>query len=324
MSHHAYEAFGLTVRSNRPLAALREAPAAEDADVVVDFAEGHPPEVEEAAATTTERTGSHSTHRCRDGGWLFRLASHGGERAWTMQVSGDGRRIELRWRGPIELADIAALVEVTALPAALALRGVPLLHGCSISAGDGSAFLVLGDSGAGKSSVAAAAVSAGHALLADDIAALAPADEGVLVQPGGVRLRMNEDTAVALGWQLDDLGSVFVEPALSPKRFALLSVEAGSLRPQPCRVGAIFGLAGRGGHAHSIERLAPAASLKLLLRNTYGNSTTDARVRAGLLPFWARAARELPVFSVAPAEGFASLPSLVDALADAPAMLPPP
>src|SRR3954467_1932312 len=105
---HDYEAFGARVSSNRPLAALREAAAGSRPGVGGEFAEGRAPEVDErAAAQTTASTGSHSTLRAGDGGWLYRLASHGGERAWSMHVGGDGGRIGVRWRGGGQGAEVA-------------------------------------------------------------------------------------------------------------------------------------------------------------------------------------------------------------------------
>jgi hypothetical protein len=308
---HRYAAYGLAIESNRALPGLR-AGAAGRADVTVEFAEGLAPQVDDAAARTTARTGSHSTHRCDDGGWLYRLASHGGERAWSMRVSGAGDRIELRWRGAVALADVGALVEVTGVPAALTLRGVPLLHGCVVGAG-GAAFLVLGASGAGKSSVAAAAVASGRTLLADDVAALEARAAGVYAHVGGSRLRMNEDTARALGWDPGELERVYVTPDLPPKLFAPLPGEGGGAR----RVAAIFVLGERRAGQATIERAAPPAALRLLLANTYGHHAADAGLRAALLPFWARVAREVPVHRLAPAEGLESLPALVEALAAA-------
>ena len=311
---HSYEAFGVTVHANRPLPTLRGADAREP-DVVVDFAEGEAPEVDTAASSTTELTGSYSITVADDGGRLYRLASHGGARAWNMRVSGDGTRIEVRWRGPVALADVAILVEVTGLPAALTLRRRPLLHGCAIEAG-GAAFLVLGASGAGKSSVAAAAVAQGYALFADDVAALSTSGDEVLVHQGGRQLRMNEDTARAFGWA--SLDRVFTTSELPPKLFVRLPPAAAA-----APVAAIFVLEGGRADPPRIERLAPAAALPLLLRNTYGDHAADGRVRAELLPFWTRLAREVPVHSVTPPDGLAALPSFADALTDA-AMLPQP
>jgi hypothetical protein len=314
---HSYEAFGVAVRANRPLPTLRVADAREP-DVVVDFAEGEAPEVDAAASSTTELTGSYSTTVSDDGGRLYRLASHGGERTWSMRVSGDGRGIEVRWSGPVALADIASLVEVTGLPAAVTLRCRPLLHGCAIEAG-GAAFVVLGASGAGKSSVAAAALAAGHGVLTDDVAALEASSADVVVHPGGRQLRLNGDTARALGFSPADLGRVFETPELPPKLFAWLPAENVAARS----VAAIFVLSGRRAERPEVERLTPAAALPMLLRNTYGNHAADAHVRAALLPFWTRVAQEVPAHLATPPDGLAALPSFVGALTDA-AMLPQP
>ncbi len=310
---HRYEAFGLSIRSNRPLAGLRTSETTR-ADVDVEFDEARAPELDQRAAETTPYTGWGSVRGCEDGGRLLLYASHGGERAWSMRVSGDGRSIEVRWRGPVELADVAAYVETTGLPTALVLRGVPLLHGCAVDTGS-AAFLVVGPGGAGKSTFAAAAVAAGNALLTDDIAALDGTGDHVRVHPGGSQLRMHADTAEALGWDPTGLPRVFVTPTLPPKLFARLSRADGSLCAGTRRVAAIFVLGERRSRSVTVDRLAPSAALPAILRNTFGESAVDARTRSRLLPFWARLAREVPVHAVVPPDGLAMAPSLVDALA---------
>ena len=312
---HTYEAFGLAVRSNRPLQGLRPREAGE-VDLEVGFDAAGAPEVDPRAAGSTPDTGWGSVRGCEDGGRLLLYASHGGDSAWSMRVGGDGRSIVVRWRGPVELADIGAFVETAGLPTALLLRGVPLLHGCAVETGD-AAFLVLGAGGAGKSTFAAAAVAGGRALLTDDIAALDASGERVLVHPGGTQLRMHADTAEALGWDPAELERVFATPALAPKVFARLSHADGSLCTGARRVAAIFVLGARHPGPVAIERLAPTAALPALLRNTFGERAVDAGARARLLPFWARLAREVPVHAVAPPDGLATVPALVEALAAA-------
>ena len=312
---HRYEAFGVSIRSNRRLQGLRTSETSR-VDIDVEFDGSCAPEVDHRAAGTTPYTGWGSVRACEDGGRLLLYASHGGESAWSMRVSGDGRSIEVRWRGPVELADVATFVETTGLPTALLLRGVPLLHGCAVAAG-GAAFLVLGPGGAGKSTFAAAAVAGGHALLTDDIAALDGTGDQVQVHPGGGQLRMSEDTAEALGWDPAELRRVFATPAMSPKLFAPLSPADGSLCTETRRLAAIFVLGEWRARSVAIDRLAPAAALRAILRNTFGERAVDARVRARLLPFWARLAREVPVHAVVPPDGLAMAPSLVDAVVDA-------
>jgi hypothetical protein len=310
-----YEAFGLSIRSNRPLPGLRTS-ATGRVDVDVDFDEGRAPDVDHRAADTTPHTGWGSVRACDDGGRLLLYASHGGESAWSMRVSGDGRSIQVRWRGPVEIPDVAAFVETTGLPTALVQRGVPLLHGCVVDTG-AAAFVVLGPGGAGKSTFAAAAVAGGSALLSDDIAALDATGDDVRVHPGGSQLRMNEDTAAALGWDPAELRRVFATPTLPPKLYARLSTADGSLCVHARRLAAIFVLGARHSGPVTIERLAPSAALPAVLRNTFGERAVDARVRARLLPLWTRVAREVPVHAVGPPDGLGSAPSLVDALAAA-------
>jgi hypothetical protein len=312
---HRYEAFGLSIRSNRRLPGMLPTETSR-VDVDVEFDEARAPAVDDRAAGTTPYTGWGAVRACEDGGRLLLYASHGGESAWSMRVSGDGRSIGVRWRGPVELADVAAFVETTGLPTALVLRGVPLLHGCAVDTGR-TAFLVLGPGGAGKSTVAAAAVAAGHALLTDDVAALDPAGDRVRVHPGGSQLRMNEDTAEALGWDRAELRRVFATPTLPPKLFAQLSRADGSLCDGARRVAAIFVLGERRSGSATVDRLAPSAALPVLLRNTFGERAVEVRTRARLLPFWARLARGVPVFAVAPPDDLAMAPSLADTLAAA-------
>jgi hypothetical protein len=312
---HFHEAYGLSIRSNRPLPGLRPSDARR-IDLEVEFDERHAPEVDDRAGESTPLTGWGSVRECPDGGCQLLYASHGGARAWSMCVSGDGRSIGVRWRGAVDLADIASFVEATGIPTALTLRGVPLLHGCAVDTG-AAAFVVIGPGGAGKSTVAAAAVAGGRSLLADDVVALDGTGDVVHVHPAGSQLRMHEDTARAMGWDPEGLPRVFVTPTMSGKRFARLSSADGSLCATPRRLDAIFVLGRRSAPAPSIARLPPTSALPALLANTFGDRAVDRRVRARLLPFWARLAQEVPAHAVHPPNDLAAVPAFVDALAAA-------
>lgn len=80
-----------------------------------------------------------------------------------------------------ELVELAILGPV--LAAVLQLRGVPLLHGSAVSR-DGKVVLMVGNKGAGKSTMAAAFCAAGWNLLTDDVIPLRLAQRTVEIIPG--------------------------------------------------------------------------------------------------------------------------------------------
>lgn len=69
------------------------------------------------------------------------------------------------------------------LPIASALQGLEPMHASAVAV-DGQAILLLGTSGAGKTSVALQTVQAGGAFVADDVAAIELADGRAYVHPG--------------------------------------------------------------------------------------------------------------------------------------------
>lgn len=69
-------------------------------------------------------------------------------------------------------------------------RGIVCLHG-SVVLMDGRAIALLGESGAGKSTAAAALVASGGSLISDDIAALRPDGDGFAVAWGCANVRLD-------------------------------------------------------------------------------------------------------------------------------------
>lgn len=84
-------------------------------------------------------------------------------------------------------------------------RGVTCLHGSVVSV-NGRAIALLGDSGAGKSTAAAALVAKGGTLISDDIAALRPDGDGFTVAWGCANVRLDAAASariVGAGQQLE-------------------------------------------------------------------------------------------------------------------------
>ena len=118
---------------------------------------------------------------------------YGDDRA-SLQFAVDaaGARVWADWSGVVvepSIASATALLAGPVLGGLLRRRGTTSLHGCAIAIGDG-AIVVVGARGAGKSTLAAALAQRGHAVLADDVAALDEHQGGWTVHPGYPRLRL--------------------------------------------------------------------------------------------------------------------------------------
>lgn len=111
-------------------------------------------------------------------------------------VSG-GREILVGQEGPASEA-LRRLLSGTAVALLLHQRGRLCLHASSVVA-DGRAHLIVGASGAGKSTTAAALVERGATLLGDDITAIDFDPDGSLVAfPGLQTLRLRRESVEAL------------------------------------------------------------------------------------------------------------------------------
>jgi hypothetical protein len=91
---------------------------------------------------------------------------------------------------PSELAslqDLSELLIANALPALLWQQGAFMLHAACVRLPNGQAVAIAGQSGAGKSRLAASLVAAGAELIGDDSLALYPENRGILAKglPGG-------------------------------------------------------------------------------------------------------------------------------------------
>ena len=201
--------------------------------------------------------------------------------------------------------DVAALLLGRVLGGVLRRRSCISLHGCVIEIGSGAVAL-LGAVGAGKSTLAAAFANAGHAVLSDDIVAVARDGHA---QPGYPRLRLAPPTVAAL-----PAGAALAGPVATglEKRYAKLRVgaTAGAWRfqPRPLPLTAIYLLERDGGGAPRVDEISGAKRLAAVachLREPYGPLPRDTR--AAELRRLAEVARSVPVRRLTYQDGFANL-----------------
>jgi hypothetical protein len=149
------------------------------------------------------------------------------------------------------------------------LRGVPCLHASAVAFGD-RALALMAAPGTGKSSLAAHLVSAGGALLCDDIVPLQLRPGGCCVLPGYPQVRLGSDAAALVtGPGKPGAGTVGAEhpPDRSGKRL----LTPASFRPAPTPLAVAYVLE-RDPDAKGpilLRPLGPVESLIELVRSSY-------------------------------------------------------
>ncbi len=104
-------------------------------------------------------------------------------------VSGDGRLITVRRFEEASVESFQVYLLGRSISFALVKQGFEPLHATVVLIGD-SAVAFLGDSGFGKSSLAACFLQAGHRLLTDDLLIVTESSHGLMAYPGPPRIKV--------------------------------------------------------------------------------------------------------------------------------------
>lgn len=286
----AYHAFGLTIRSDVPLAELT------------------PAEASLGRRKLFVRTG-----KVPDG-WqapdidpFFRFATDGDILRWNavgaFHLAGNDTIVVQ----PTEDTDLR-LVSFPLLGPVLALylhrSGRLVLHASAVEV-EGRAFVVLGDKGAGKSTMAGALVSAGHRLLSDDLVVVTRDEDGELfIEAAAGQLKLYPDSLGAM--KLPDHVTIDADlhPAVPKRQYRL--AEPFQLRAAP--LGAVVALV-RDGHPR-FDVLSPAEALQTLIRFSYPIRFGDdglGRERGQFFAQCADLSTRYPVRRLMAADGLGSL-----------------
>jgi hypothetical protein len=180
----------------------------------------------------------------------------------------------------------ANILAAQALPLAATLQGLEVMHASGVVL-NGSALLIAGPPGAGKSSLAAALVRAGGRLLSDDAVALELTDDELIAHAGSVvlQLREREDGALSA-----EARAALGQPAPSSGgKQRYLSADA----PAPAPLGSLF-LLERSAQQPAVERLTAVNPFELIA------STFNLSVRTPT-----RLQRQLDVVSAIASKGLA-------------------
>ena len=254
MAENWYRAYGLVIRSETELPEfLPAAPAPHDITV------GFSPE----AAAQWAASGAGETDA-----YGFVAAPAGG---CVMHVPGicdywvrEGRELLLAPAPDSDPVSVRLFLLGSAIGMVFHQRGMLVMHGATVLHGRGATIFV-GESGQGKSTLAAYFGRAGHGILGDDTMPLWPrAGGGFEVWPGSRMFKLWSDTIDALGESPDALNSVGVRL----DKFFYPNVEQPPDRPAP--LFEIVELVARdAGAAPELEPLGGLEALRVIAANTY-------------------------------------------------------
>jgi hypothetical protein len=223
------------------------------------------------------------------GSRYLRLAYIDGTQFW---LSRDGSEVWATWPGNLEIEDAATYLVGPVLGLLLRLRGVTCLHASAVAFGE-RAVAFVGSEGAGKSTTAAALARRGHAILSDDVVALAERHGSFFVHSAYPHLCLWPDSVESLYGSADALprfSANYEKRCLSLQKQKLLFEE----RALP--LAAIYILGDRRGDpAPVVEELRPQRAFLSLVANTFATNTLDREMRAKEFEILARLAPMVPI-----------------------------
>jgi hypothetical protein len=304
-----YGVYGISLRSDIPLALpLHHGPALATIEL-----RGAPPERFSTANVGAELHTPADWYQFAhldDGSYYVRWSDLG-----QFLVAPDGALIHYH-RGPAApLESFQVYLLNQAISFALVQQGFEPLHATTVLV-DGHAIALLGDSGYGKSTLAAAFLKAGHELLTDDLLLLRQVKHGLEAFPGPPRIKLFPDTARRLlRTAADDV------PMNSGTRKQVIPLGHRKLAPIPLR--AIYVLAPphemRLRRTVCIEPLAPREAFLALVANTFNRCIGHSGRLRRQISANALLMAAIPVKKLSYPRTFAGLPQVLEAiLADSP------
>jgi hypothetical protein len=166
------------------------------------------------------------------------------------------------------------------------------LHASAVAFGE-KAFAFVGSEGAGKSTTAAALARRGHAVLSDDVVALAERNGSFFVHPAYPYLCLWPESVESL------YGSAEALPQFSAnyeKRCLSLGKQELRFAQQALPLAAIYILGDRRGDpAPLVEELPPQRAFLALVANTFASNTLDSEMRAKEFEILARVVPSVPI-----------------------------
>lgn len=246
-----------------------------------------------------------------DGHW-FRIRYEYRDSFADFAIRDDGLEVAVEASDDADDSHLAHIAEGAILGQAMRLAGTPLLHGNAVAA-DGNAVLLVGGSGAGKSSLSWALVQHGCRLLSDDLAAWTVSDSCAIAWPVRTRLRMWPRVAARLSIDASMTAPLFPS---APEMSKLGVFDPDALQTTPLPLHAIYFVRrSRDQRDDAVIAEQPAdKALVLLAANLYGQIDPGKRARQHELRILSSLCATVPVRSLTLPHDLPALPRVAGVL----------
>ncbi len=320
--HFYYQFYGINLSINRSLPGLVAVNSSASIDVVVHLVgeqQSQQPLLNLAfwnvPLESYQQTGFHLWTTHQDDGTYWRIRSFDGVDCVEFILNPDGSQVWGFWSRDELFTDAVSLLLGCVLGHLLRLRGVTCLHS-SVVAIDGNAIAILGQSGAGKSTTAAALAARGLPILADDIAAIIPDEKRFWVQSAYPRLRLWPNSVNAVHGSIEELSLVSTN---LDKRFIDLqgkNQEKWQFHSQALPLIAVYILGERDPNltAPIINSLSLPEAMKHLMFNAYGRAFLNPQQCKQEFQELGQLAKTVPVRELLRPDDLGSLGKIYDAI----------
>jgi len=312
-----YRAYGFEIHSTSDIPGLEPAVPC-PGDLLLEVESGAEPFWVKQATSRTHRILSHLPAGERTADPSFILTEYGDADCFVLSYS-DGARFVVNGSAdhvwgtvapPLTKEDLATYFLGPVMGFLLRRRQITCLHASGVEL-HGSAVLLCGDAGYGKSTTAAALALRGAPGLSEDIVPLELTKERFWALPGYPRVCLWPDAAVSL------TGDPNALPRLTPvweKRYLALDGVRARFAPSKLPLGLIYLIAPRTAAANTphIETLAPKDALMELVKNTYMNWLLNREQRAEEFNVLGSLVQQVPVRRLVPHSDPAQIPQLCE------------
>lgn len=267
-------------------------------------------EFEEAARLDRVADGEKWLHCARlpDGGVFVRWAEQ-----FEFIVAPDGDLITARTLRSDSAEAFHACLLGIALSFALIKQGIEPLHATAVVV-DGEAVAFVGESGEGKSTLAAAFISAGYPLVTDDLLVVTTAGGSLVVHPGPPRIKLFREMAVLLGKCQEELGDFWTASDAHPKQLIPLGSDLVAGAAVPLRAIYVLDRPTHRTAAVTIASLSGREAALALIESTFNVRLTDSARLTQHLDHVIRVADSVPVSVLSYARRLDLLPEVVRAV----------